>query len=172
MHVSPEMIREQRFKVRVSGFDKNEVTAFLLDIAEDMDKLIEENRQLKGEVETMKRRQKDLEDLFLSVKQFSDEKMKRADLDSRVILADAEKKAAEIQRISNQKAAETEQKAHEALSQASQRAREILKEAERAKTELERGLTDLTDKKETLFSELKAVLESYQGWLRDQGHVD
>ena len=172
MHVSPEMIREQRFKVRVSGFDKNEVTAFLLDIAEDMDKLIEENRQLKGEVETMKRRQKDLEDLFLSVKQFSDEKMKRADLDARVILADAEKKAAEIQRISNQKAAETEQKAHEALSQASQRAREILKEAERAKAELERGLTELIDKKETLFSELKAVLESYQGWIRDQVHVD
>jgi cell division initiation protein len=172
MHVSPEMIREQRFKVRVSGFDKNEVTAFLLDIAEDMDKLIEENRQLKGEVETMKRRQKDLEDLFLSVKQFSDEKMKRADVDARVILADAEKKAAEIQRVSNQKVAETEQKAHEALSQASQRAREILKEAERAKAELERGLTDLVDKKETLFSELKAVLESYQGWIRDQGHAD
>ena len=172
MHVSPEMIREQRFKVRVSGFDKNEVTAFLLDIAEDMDKLIEENRQLKGEVETMKRRQKDLEDLFLSVKQFSDEKMKRADLDARVILADAEKKAAEIQRVSNQKVAETEQKALEALSQASQRAREILKEAERAKAELERGLTDLVDKKETLFSELKAVLESYQGWIRDQGHAD
>jgi cell division initiation protein len=172
MHVSPEMIREQRFKVRVSGFDKNEVTAFLLDIAEDMDKLIEENRQLKGEVEAMKRRQKDLEDLFLSVKQFSDEKMKRADLDARVILADAEKKAAEIQRVSNQKAAETEQKAHEALSQASQRAREILKEAERAKAELERGLTELVDKKGTLLTELKAVLESYQGWLNDQGHVD
>jgi cell division initiation protein len=172
MHVSPEMIREQRFKVRVSGFDKNEVTAFLLDIAEDMDRLIEENRQLKGEIETMQRRQKDLEDLFLSVKQFSDEKMKRADLDARVILADAEKKAAEIQRVSNQKAAETEQKAHETLSQASQRAREILKEAERAKAELERGLTELIDKKETLFSELKVVLESYQGWIRDQVHVD
>jgi cell division initiation protein len=172
MHLSPEMIREQRFKVKLSGFDKNEVTAFLLDIAEDMDKLIEENRLLKNEVESVQRRQKDLEDLFLSVKQFSEEKMKRADIDARVLIADAEKKASEIQRISNQKYMEAEQKAQEMLAEVTQRAREILKEAEKAKADLEGGLMELKDRKASLFSEFKAILESYQGWMREQVHVD
>lgn len=172
MHVSPEMIREQRFKTKLSGFDKNEVIAFLLDIAEDMDALMEENRALKGELDTVQRRQKDFEDLFLSVKQFSDEKMKRADVDARNILTEAEKRASEIQLAANQKLSETEQKAQEMISQATQKVREILKEAERSKADLDRGVAELKEKKASLFTELHAILESYQGWVRNQGHVD
>jgi DivIVA domain-containing protein len=59
MKLSPEMIREQRFKVKLSGFDKNEVVAFLMDMAEDMEMLIEENSMLKSDMETVQRRQKD-----------------------------------------------------------------------------------------------------------------
>jgi cell division initiation protein len=171
MKLSPEMIREQRFKVKLSGFDKNEVIAFLMDMAEDMEMLIEENAMLKSEVETVRRRQKDLEDLFLSVKQFSDEKMKRVDLDAGAILADAEKKAADIQLSANQKLVEAEQKAQELHTQVTLRAREVLREAERSKNEIERGLADLKNKRTTLFTELKAILDSYQAWIRDQGNV-
>ena len=39
MQLTPEMIREQRFKVKLSGFDKDEVTNFLIDIAEDLEEL-------------------------------------------------------------------------------------------------------------------------------------
>jgi cell division initiation protein len=171
MKLSPEMIREQRFKVKLSGFDKNEVIAFLMDMAEDMEMLIEENAMLKSEVETVRRRQKDLEDLFLSVKQFSDEKMKRVDLDASAILADAEKKASDIQLLANQKLVEAEQKAQELHTQVTLRAREVLREAERSKNEIERGLADLKNKRTTLFTELKAILDSYQAWIRDQGNV-
>jgi cell division initiation protein len=171
MKLSPEMIREQRFKVKLSGFDKNEVIAFLLDIAEDMELLIEENTLLKSEMEAVQRRQKDLEDLFLSVKQFSDEKMKRADVDARSILSTAEKKASEIQLSANQKLVEAEQKAQELYTQAALKAREILKDAERSKIEIERSLTDLKNKKASLLNELKSILESYQSWMRDQGNV-
>jgi cell division initiation protein len=171
MKLSPEMIREQRFKVKLSGFDKNEVIAFLMDMAEDMEILIEENAMLKSEVETVRRRQKDLEDLFLSVKQFSDEKMKRVDLDAGAILADAEKKAADIQFLANQKLVEAEQKAQELHTQVTLKAREILREAERSKIEIERGLADLKNKRSSLFTELKAILDSYQAWIRDQGNV-
>jgi cell division initiation protein len=172
MKLSPEMIREQRFKVKLSGFDKNEVIAFLMDMAEDMEMLIEENSMLKSEVDTVRRRQKDLEDLFLSVKQFSDEKMKRVDLDASAILADAEKKASEIQLAANQKLVEAEQKAQELHTQVTLKAREVLREAERSKIEIERSLTDLKNKRATLFTELKAIMDSYQTWIRDQGNVD
>jgi cell division initiation protein len=171
MKLSPEMIREQRFKVKLSGFDKNEVIAFLMDMAEDMEMLIEENAMLKSEVETVRRRQKDLEDLFLSVKQFSDEKMKRVDIDAGAILADAEKKASDIQLLANQKLVEAEQKAQELHTQVTLKAREVLREAERSKNEIERGLADLKNKRTTLFTELKAILDSYQAWIRDQGNV-
>jgi cell division initiation protein len=169
MKLSPEMIREQRFKARLSGFDKNEVIAFLLDIAEDMELLIEENSLLKSEVETVKRRQKDMEDLFLSVKQFSEEKMKRAELDAKGLVADAEKKFSEIQAAAGRKLAEAEQRAQEMQSQAVQKAREILKEAERSKQELERGLEEIKNRRASLLAELKGILESYQAWV--QGNV-
>lgn len=172
MNLSPEMVREQRFKVKLSGYDKNEVITFLMDIAEDMDALMEENRLLKGEIESVQRRQKDLEDLFLSVKQFSDERMKRADLEARNLLAEAEKKASEIHLAAERKIREAEQKTQEMLTQATQKARELVKESELAKTDLDRGISELRDRKATLFSELHAILESYQGWIRDQGHVD
>jgi cell division initiation protein len=169
MKLSPEMIREQRFKARLSGFDKNEVIAFLLDIAEDMEMLIEENSLLKSEVETVKRRQKDMEDLFLSVKQFSEEKMKRAELDAKGLVAEAEKKFSEIQAAAGRKLAEAEQRAQELQSQAVQKAREILKEAERSRQELERGLEEIKNRRASLLAELKGILESYQAWV--QGNV-
>lgn len=169
MKLSPEMIREQRFKARLSGFDKNEVIAFLLDIAEDMEMLIEENSLLKSEVETVKRRQKDMEDLFLSVKQFSEEKMKRAELDAKGLVADAEKKFSEIQAAAGRKLAEAEQRAQEMHSQAVQKAREILKEAERSRQELERGIEEIKNRRASLLAELKGILESYQAWV--QGNV-
>jgi len=171
MKLSPDMIREQRFKVRLSGFDKNEVVAFLMDMAEDMETLIEENSVLRSEMETVQRRQKDLEDLFLSVKQFSDEKMKRADVDAKALLSDAEKKASEIQLSANHKLVEAEQKAQELQTQAALKAREVLKEVERSKNEIEKGLAELKNKRAALFTDLRAILDSYQAWLRDQGNV-
>ncbi len=166
MKLSPEMIREQRFKSRLSGFYKDEVIAFLMDIAEDMEMLIEENSLLKSELDALKRRQRDMEDLFLSVKQFSEEKMKRADLDAKGILFDAEKKAAEVQAAAGRKLAEAEQRVQEMQAQAMQKAREILKEAERTKRDLEQSLEEIKDRRATLLSELRSTLESYQAWIQ------
>jgi cell division initiation protein len=171
MKLSPEMIREQRFRVKLSGFDKNEVIAFLLDMAEDMELLLEENALLKSEMGAVQRRQKDLEDLFLAVKQFSDERMKRAEADARTVIAEAEKKASEIQLAAGQRLSEAEHRAQELQSQAIMKAREVLRETERTKIEIERGLSDLKNKKGSLLNELKSVLDSYQSWLRDQGNV-
>lgn len=169
MKLSPEMIREQRFRTRLSGFDRNEVIAFLLDIAEDLEMLIEENSLLRSEMDAVKRRQKDLEDLFLSVKQFSEEKMKRADGEAQRILAEAEKKASDIQGAAGRKLAEAEHRSQEMQAQAMQKARDILREAERAKNEMEHSLDEIGNRRTALLAELRTLLESYQAWI--QSHV-
>jgi len=172
MDLSPDMIREQRFKVKLSGFDKNEVITFLMDIAEDLEELVEENRLLKSEIETVQRRQKDLEDLFLSVKQFSEEKMKQVETNAQNILADAEKKAQELESAAERKISEAENKAQELLVQTNQKAREILRDIERTKADLEQDVAMLRDKKSSFLSDLQGMLHSYQNWVREQGHVD
>lgn len=171
MDMSPDMIREQRFKVKLSGFDKNEVITFLMDIAEDMEEIVEENRLLKSEIETVQRRQKDLEDLFLSVKQFSEEKRKQVELDAQNILSNAERKALELENAAERKISDAESKTQELIVQTNQKAREILRDIERTKADLEQEVAMLREKKSSFLSELQGVLHSYQNWVRDQGHV-
>jgi cell division initiation protein len=171
MHLSPDMIREQRFKVKMSGFDKNEVITFLMDIAEDMEQLIEENKLLRSEIESVQRRQKDLEDLFLSAKQFSDQTMKQAELDAQKIISEAEKKASEIRNQANHKLVETEQKTQEIFTMTNQKARDILKDAEKSKRTLDLEVADLKEKKAVFLSQLQGVIQSHQNWIREQGHV-
>jgi DivIVA domain-containing protein len=171
MHLSPDMVREQRFKVKLNGFDKNEVITFLMDIAEDMEEIIEENRLLKSEIDQVQRRQKDLEDLFLSVKQFSEEKMKKVEIEAQNILADAEKKAAEIQSSADRKLNEAEQKAQEILTLTNQKSRELLKDAEKAKRTLDQEVAELKEKKTVFLSQLQGILQSHQNWIREQGNV-
>ncbi len=172
MQVTPEMIREQRFKVRLSGYDKDEVTGFLIDIAEDLEEILEENALLKSELEHMKAKQKDLEDLFLSAKQFSDEKIRKAEADAAGIVSEANKQAAVIGEQSQKSAAEAENKHSEILEEARTKAEEILTEARQKKADLEQDLMELKAKRINLISDLKGVLNSCQSWIREIGDVD
>lgn len=172
MQLTPEMIREQRFRSRFSGFDKEEVLAFLVGIAGDMEELMEENALLRSELDSMKERQKDIEDLFLSAKQFSDEKKKLAEQEAQTRSAEAQRKISAMIAEANQKIEIADGKAREIEEQAQEKAREILKEAQHTKAALEKELAELKDKRTSLFSELKSVLDSYQGWIREMGNVD
>ncbi|MBN2297342.1 MAG: DivIVA domain-containing protein [Deltaproteobacteria bacterium] len=172
MQVTPEMIREQRFKVKLSGFDKDEVTSFLIDIAEDLEEILEENSLLKSELDNMKNKQKDLEDLFLSAKQFSDEKIRKAETEAAGITSEAQKQAALLEEQAQKSAAEAENKHGEILDEARRKADEILTEARQKKAELEQELLDLKAKRINLISDLKGVLNSCQSWIREMGDVD
>jgi len=172
MQVTPEMMREQRFKVKLSGFDKDEVTSFLIDIAEDLEELLEENSLLKSELDTMKNKQKDLEDLFLSAKQFSDEKIRKAETEAAVITSEAQKQAASLEEQAQLSIAEAENKNNESLDEAQKKAEEILTDARQKKADLEQELLELKAKKSNLISDLKGVLNSCQSWIREMGDVD
>jgi cell division initiation protein len=173
MHITPEMIREQRFRVKLSGgFDKEEVLNFLMGVAEDMEEIMEENALLKSELETMRGKQRDLEDIFLSAKQFSDEKKKLAEEESSVAIAEARNTAAAMLAEAQQKIDEADQRGREIEDDARTRAREIIEASEQAKDALEKELLEIKVKRMNLFAELKSVMESYQNWLKEMGNVD
>jgi len=172
MQLTPEMIREQRFRARFSGFDKEEVIGFLVSVAEDMEELMEENNLLRSELSSVKEKQKDIEDLFLSAKQFSDEKKKLAEQEAQLKIAEAQRRASAILAEAQQKITSADQKAREIEDQAQAKAREILKETQQMKAALEKELAELKAKRTNLFTELKSVLDSYQGWIREMGNVD
>ncbi|MBN2298888.1 MAG: DivIVA domain-containing protein [Deltaproteobacteria bacterium] len=172
MQLTPEMIREQRFKVKFSGFDKDEVTNFLIDIAEDLEELMEENTLLKSELEILKNKQKDLEDIFLSAKQFSDEKIQKAQDEGNRIVAEAQKQAAVLEEQAQIKIGEAENKGSEILEESQQKANEVIMEAQQNKASLQQEILDLNAKRSALISEIKSVLNSYQNWIREIKDVD
>ncbi|MDT8273289.1 MAG: DivIVA domain-containing protein, partial [Desulfomonilia bacterium] len=147
MQRTPDMLREQRFKGKLGGFDKEEVLQFLLDVADDLEELIEENSLLKSQVETAREKQKSLEDLFLSAKQFTDEKIKTAELEAKEILSQAQLKVSELDNAAQQTMAEAQQKASEIQAEASEKADEILQDAQKNKDALETELAALREKK-------------------------
>ena len=172
MHITPEMIREQRFRVKLSGFDREEVTNFLLGVAEDMEEVMEENSLLKSELETMRGKQRDLEDIFLSAKQFSDEKKRAAEQESATALAEARNTAAAMLAESQQKIDEAEQRGREIEEDSRARAREIIEASEQAKGALDKEILELKVKRMNLFAELKSLMDSYQNWLKEVENVD
>ncbi|HHO75319.1 MAG TPA: DivIVA domain-containing protein [Deltaproteobacteria bacterium] len=172
MQVTPEMMREQRFKVKLSGFDKDEVVSFLNDIAEDLEELLEENSLLKSELDTMRSKQKDLEDLFLSAKQFSDEKIRKAEADAAVITSEAQKQADSLEEQARNSISEADNKSIEILEDARVKADEILEEARLKKSAIEHEIMELKSKRITLLTDLKGVLGSCQSWIQEMGNVD
>jgi len=172
MHLTPEMVREQRFRVKLSGFDKDEVVNFLLSIAEEMEEIMEENALLKSEIEALRSKQKDLEEIFLSAKQFSDEKKRAAEQEANTVTAEAKNTAAAMLAEAQQKIEDADQKAREIEEEALKRAGEILEEAREAKANLDREILELKVKKMNFVAEIKSVIESYQDWINESANVD
>ena len=63
MRITPLDIRHQQFTVRAfRGFDRQEVKAFLDDVAEDYQQLLKESALLKEQVATLEERSRGIED--------------------------------------------------------------------------------------------------------------
>lgn len=172
MHLTPEMVREQRFRVKLSGFDKEEVVNFLTGIAEDMEEIMEENALLKSEIEALRGKQKDLEEIFLSAKQFADEKKKAAEQEAHTVSSEAKNTAAAMLAEAQQKIEDAEQKVREIEEEAHKRAGEILEEAKEAKATLDNEILELKVKRMNFIAEIKSVIASYQNWINESAHVD
>ncbi|HEX9252217.1 MAG TPA: DivIVA domain-containing protein, partial [Ignavibacteriaceae bacterium] len=78
MKISPIEIRQQEFTKKMRGYDPDEVQNFLESLAEELDKLNNENESLKIEFESLteqineyKKIEKNLQDTLLSAQESS-----------------------------------------------------------------------------------------------------
>jgi cell division initiation protein len=100
MNVSPLDLRQQRFRTRLRGFDKIEVTAFLTAVADDYEQALRETdnlRQELGKLEAVlnehRESEQNLRNTLLTAQRLSDEMKEHADQEAKRVLREAEGRA-------------------------------------------------------------------------------
>lgn len=97
MRITPMDIRQQQFRVRFRGFDRQEVDAFLADVAEDYEKLVKENALLKEQLAALEersrgieQREKLLQDTLLTTQRLAEEMKDGAKREANLLVREAE----------------------------------------------------------------------------------
>ena len=104
MRLTPVDIRQQQFTVRsFRGFDRQEVEAFLDDVAEELESLLKDNASLKEQVASYQERdrgaaviEKTLKDTLVMTQQLSDQAKENALREAQSIVRDAEQRGEKI----------------------------------------------------------------------------
>ncbi|MBI2153690.1 MAG: DivIVA domain-containing protein [Candidatus Rokubacteria bacterium] len=97
MRITPMDIRQQQFRVRFRGFDRQEVDAFLADVAEDYEQLVKENALLKEQLAALEersrgieQREKLLQDTLLTTQRLAEEMKDGAKREANLLVREAE----------------------------------------------------------------------------------
>jgi cell division initiation protein len=103
MTMSPQDIQSQQFHVRFRGFDVEEVDNFLERVAEEYLILIEENRQLNEQIESVGKeidsyhtREKSFQNAIMAAQQIAEEMKTRSRREAEEILAAAREEARQL----------------------------------------------------------------------------
>ena len=151
MDISPEEIRVRKFKTRwVSGYDMDEVEAFLNQTAEVLETLVRENEKLRarmaemdGEISDVARRRKLLEDALVSA-----------------------------QRVIHDMKANAMKEAENVLKEAENQADRWISDANNQVTEIKREYRALTTLRKDYEVKFRILLESHQEQLDTMRSVD
>ena len=154
MKVTPSDLLHQTFKVRVRGFDRDEVRAFLNFVSEEYETLIGESARLREEHGRLKERLADyeereriLKDTLISAQKVADEMKTNASKEAALIIREAELRAEVV------------------IEQASGRLRKLQEEA----TELRLLRTNLEQKLLLYVSNLQKLIEIHR---QEEGTAD
>ena len=97
MNVSPLDLRQQRFRKSFRGFDKVEVTALLVAVADDYEQALRETDRLRQEVMRLdavlnehREQEKNLQSTMTTAQRLSDDIKNNADLEAKRIIREAE----------------------------------------------------------------------------------
>jgi cell division initiation protein len=100
MKVTPLDLRQQRFQTVMRGYDRGEVQAFLLEVADDYENALRENDKLRQEVAKLdavlsehRGQERNLRNTLLSAQKMADEVKEQADKQAAIILKEAEGRA-------------------------------------------------------------------------------
>jgi cell division initiation protein len=105
MKITPLDIQQMQFKVRLRGYDRQEVQHFLEDLAANMEDLARENTGLREKLTAveeefagLKKTEATLTRALVSTQALTDQLKQAAQRDAELIMKEAELKAAEIMR--------------------------------------------------------------------------
>jgi cell division initiation protein len=139
MRLTPIEIRQHRFNVRLRGFDRDEVDAFLETVVADFEELVRENAQLRREAERLARevdslrgREQMIQETLTTAQSVVDNLKRTAVKESEAIVVDAEL-----------------------------RAEKILSEARQRRADLSHEIAELRHTRTRLDSDLRKTLDGY-----------
>ena len=97
MRISALDIRQQQFTTRLRGFDRQEVEAFLEDVAEDYESVVKETTLLKEQLAALEERSRNitehertLQDTLVTTHRLTEEMKQGAKREAEMIVRDAE----------------------------------------------------------------------------------
>src|SRR3954468_16184162 len=97
MNVSPLDLRQQRFSNAMRGFDKVEVTSFLMAVAEDYEQALRETDRLRQEVARLegivgghRDQEKSLQNTLMAAQKLADDIRQNAEEEARRIVREAQ----------------------------------------------------------------------------------
>src|SRR5207244_6951555 len=103
MKLTPLDIQQWDFKVRVRGYDRQEVQAFLRSVSQAVEQLMKENTQLKeraehleSQVNDLRKKEATLNDLLVTTQSMVDGIKETARKDTELTLKEAQTKADEL----------------------------------------------------------------------------
>jgi len=138
MKISPLEIRQQEFTKKMRGFDPDEVQSFLESLADEVQRLSEDNDTLKSEVENLteqineyKKIEKNLQDTLLKAQENSTKSFEAAKKQTNLMLKEAELKAAQI-----------------------------IEKARESTNDIRNAVVNLREEKDLIIAKLKAIVNS------------
>ena len=100
MKVTPLDLRQQRFKTVMRGYDRGEVQAFLLEVADDYENALRDNDRLRQEVAKLEAvlgehrgQERNLRNTLLTAQKLADEIKEQAQQEASLVLREAEGRA-------------------------------------------------------------------------------
>ena len=100
MKVTPLDLRQQRFQTVMRGYDRGEVQAFLLEVADDYENALRDSDKLRQDVAKLdavlsehRGQERNLRNTLLSAQKMADEVKEQADKQAAIIVKEAEGRA-------------------------------------------------------------------------------
>jgi cell division initiation protein len=138
MKISPIEIRQQEFTKKMRGYDPDEVQSFLETLAEEFQKLNEDNESLKNDVASLteqinefKKIEKNLQDTLLSAQESSSKSMEATKKQTSLMIREAELKASQI-----------------------------IEKARESTNDIRNAVVNLREEKDLILAKLKAIVSS------------
>jgi cell division initiation protein len=157
MKITPLEIRQKNFERTMRGYDKDEVTAFLVTLSQEWERLIDETKELRIKYESSEREVSKLREVESSLYKT----LKTAE-DTGANLIDQASKTAELHLRESQLKAdallnEAKERAKNTMDEAEQSAKEIIEDMEQRLMDLVQDYKNLEMQRNNLVADIKRI---------------